>query len=315
MNKKRIILLISALLLLTFSLLLSSCGKNKSYTVSLDPNGGALASPTVEVKFSESYLLPTPTLPGYTFTGWYHDETKVETYGVWSIENDIDLVAQWELTNFQITTTLNGGTLDIDLPSTYTMNSEDIQLAAPVKENHIFLYWKDQNNNTYDGDFVIESGSTQHFKLTAVWWDFFDENKVKYSYDGEGLTVVGYEGTVGAPLNIPNEYLGVPVVAIADNAFKDTAYRLKSDSFFRIRIPDTVTSIGQNAFLNCKGVKLVLTTYDDMGMYRELSTESDIEYINEWVDALNISNVGNDGVIDVICVLRPAIGYALFVQP
>ena len=156
MNKKRIILLISALLLLTFSLLLSSCGKNKSYTVSLDPNGGALASPTVEVKFSESYLLPTPTLPGYTFTGWYHDETKVETYGVWSIENDIDLVAQWELTNFQITTTLNGGTLDIDLPSTYTMNSEDIQLAAPVKENHIFLYWKDQNNNTYDGDFVIE---------------------------------------------------------------------------------------------------------------------------------------------------------------
>lgn len=47
---------------------------------------------------------------------------------------------------------------------------------------------------------------------------------------------------------IPSQYNGLPVVGIADNVFKDMQ-RIK-----RVEIPDSVTSIGSNAFRGCIGL-------------------------------------------------------------
>ena len=60
------------------------------YTVTFDPNGGTVSTPTKQVTINQKYgSLPTPTRSGYTFKGWNgknkFDETKyyfVEDYNI-----------------------------------------------------------------------------------------------------------------------------------------------------------------------------------------------------------------------------------------
>jgi len=72
----------------------------------------------------------------------------------------------------------------------------------------------------------------------AVQPDFFPI--LKYEIGENGVTIIGYAGRI-ENLKIPDKIKGVDVVAIGERAFRFS--RLKS-----VTIPDTVTSIGNNAF-------------------------------------------------------------------
>lgn len=78
-------------------------------------------------------------------------------------------------------------------------------------------------------------------------------NDIQFEENGEGVTVTGYTGAGGA-VEIPDQYNGKPVTAIADNAFDamgattETAGRLKITS---VTMPDTIVSIGNSAFAKC----------------------------------------------------------------
>ena len=71
--------------------------------------------------------------------------------------------------------------------------------------------------------------------------------------DGTGYTVTSYDVSKGgANVVIPKEYNGKPIVAIGDKAFDRTeANEGFANWITSISIPDTVTSIGKNAFYGC----------------------------------------------------------------
>jgi len=85
---------------------------------------------------------------GYTFGGWYDGTTKVINADgtiVASVSNWTDSSKKWLITadktlkasctrdNYSITYSLNNGTNNSNNPSTYTVESSDITLAAPTK--------------------------------------------------------------------------------------------------------------------------------------------------------------------------------------
>lgn len=78
---------------------LTACFVGKTYTVTLNVNGGKLpenAKTTIEVTYGEAYTLPTPTsTSGDTFEGWYYDSTKIASSSTWIYDEDITLSAKW----------------------------------------------------------------------------------------------------------------------------------------------------------------------------------------------------------------------------
>jgi len=73
----------------------------------------------------------------------------------------------------------------------------------------------------------------------------------KYSSEGNSVTITGYTGT-GGVVNIPDAIDGVPVTRIESRSF------VSCNRMTRVVIPDSVTYIGDQAFLGCKGLTTIL---------------------------------------------------------
>ncbi len=88
------------------NILLVAVYKAKTYTITLDVNGGnALTQTTIQVTYGEAYKLPTPTRENtsdasYSFIGWKINENPIELEGTWTItEGDLTAVAEWKTTD------------------------------------------------------------------------------------------------------------------------------------------------------------------------------------------------------------------------
>lgn len=64
-----------------------------TYIATFDATGGICDIETQDFIFDESCSLPTPTRIGYTFEGWYYNNSKVNY--VWNIAQDCTLTAKW----------------------------------------------------------------------------------------------------------------------------------------------------------------------------------------------------------------------------
>ena len=73
----------------------------KSYSVTLNANGGSVFPEIFTVKANHTYgMLPTPARDGYSFIGWYTDttgETQVNSSTVYTATQDTTLYARWEI--------------------------------------------------------------------------------------------------------------------------------------------------------------------------------------------------------------------------
>ena len=68
------------------------------YTVTFDPSEGELDDATKDIKYGESFQLPVPTRPGYTFGGWSANGNKITDeegngLNVWNITVNVTIVA------------------------------------------------------------------------------------------------------------------------------------------------------------------------------------------------------------------------------
>lgn len=117
------------------------------YVIALDANGGTLSSPSVTVQYGHSYALPVPTKRGYEFKGWYNSSERIPDNGdMWTYTTVESLKASWQIVNYEITYTMNGGTNDESNPSSYTVN-DSVSLAKPTRNGYTFDGWYDEYGN------------------------------------------------------------------------------------------------------------------------------------------------------------------------
>ena len=94
MKKKWIIVLVFILLLLLIFVFYLLFGRQKTFTITFDTNGGTEIA-SIEVKDNDIIKLPSsPTREGYKFVGWINEDGYVITKGL-KATKDITLKAEW----------------------------------------------------------------------------------------------------------------------------------------------------------------------------------------------------------------------------
>lgn len=161
------------------------------YTITYETNEGVLPSDAPSTYEEGSNVqLPTPTLEGKVFGGWYTDaEFKTESKVTSLTKDNVTLYARWESpasgTTHSISYALDGGTLPSDAPMTFDEGSGLWDLPVPTKEGFRFVSWSQEH---------ILAGTKEDVTLTAVW----EEIRICT------ITYILGEGTL--PSNAPTQF-------------------------------------------------------------------------------------------------------------
>lgn len=212
------------------------------HVVTLNANGGDVATSSVYVKENNSYTLPVPTRAGYRFMGWYTsyggDEIRLtnssgNSYDYWYIEQDTTAYAVWEQYIFNVTFNTNDGELpngemnaQIEIDTSYT-------LPIPVREHYRFTGWY----ANYDGEAIRLTNETGN--STHSW--YIEQDTTVYATWEEVVYKVTYElnGGVNAAGNL-SEYtiltLGsdVGITLFAPTKTDNMSYIYNYDSTFDV---------------------------------------------------------------------------------
>ena len=110
-----------------------------------------------------------PIKEGYEFKGWFHQDELWTGLDV-MIDEDIILVATYEMIYYTIDYELNGGSFELVTPPlVYSIDSITFDFIEPIKEGYEFAGW--YHNSDFTGELVtsIQIGSTGNLTLYAKW--------------------------------------------------------------------------------------------------------------------------------------------------
>jgi len=111
--------------------------------------------------------------------------------------------ALWEDSEYLITYNLDGGTVSVNNPSKYTIETDDIILNNPTKVGYTFTGWTGSNGNTPSKNVSILKGSTGNKTYVAN----YDVNTYTISYELNGGikgTNAPTSGTYGSVVTVSN---------------------------------------------------------------------------------------------------------------
>ena len=135
----------------------------KQYSITFDTDGGSAIAPITRDYGTAITAPANPTKTGYTFAGW--TPAIPETMPA----ENMTIKANWTVNQYTIAYDLDGGTAESN-PTSYTVESGAITLAAPTKPGYTFIGWSGtdlagENNLTV----TIDKGSTGDRSYTAHW--------------------------------------------------------------------------------------------------------------------------------------------------
>lgn len=239
--KKKIIIIVSIVLLLSLSIVLIFLlpKENKTVTLSFDANGGNGYMESVSAKSGETIKLPDNRFSKYqyTFVGWSISKEGIADFADgtdYTVGDDsaYTLYAIWKPVEYTIEYVLNGGINNENNKAIYTIEDWPLKLDDPKRENYAFLGW------FFDSDFTQEFTlikSPKNLTVYAKW------SEISFTVYDTYAEVKGCSGEMES-INIPSYYQGKPVTSIASDAFENCT------SLKTITIPKTVITIGDGAF-------------------------------------------------------------------
>ena len=141
------------------------------YTIiTLLEGGNAGSSQVYFYTVEQTVTLPTPTRTGYTFLGWTGEGITTPQPNVTipkGSTGDKTYIENWELTEYNITVDLNGGSGQEKV--VYTMTDEDFELPTPTRNGYEFVGWTGEGITTPQTSVKIPKGSTGNKAYTANW--------------------------------------------------------------------------------------------------------------------------------------------------
>lgn len=111
--------------------------------------------------------LPVLNRDFYTFDGWYIGNYKIETG--YAVETNITVMAKWIPTEYPINYNINGGTNNIENPTTYTIESDTITLFSPSRQGYEFAGWYATTDYSGTAMTEIPKSSNGEIVLYAKW--------------------------------------------------------------------------------------------------------------------------------------------------
>lgn len=164
---------LSSFIVLMLLFIVAACQQTTSITVSFNSNGG---SDIPAITFSEGSLFALPDNPnrsGYTFDGWFFDQTTLTeevTPTSWisrNIQENITLYAKWSLNSYNVTYVLNDGINHASNLSTFTI-LDTFTYADPTKDGFLFGGWYSDQAFTQKV-MTLPLGTASHVTVYAQW--------------------------------------------------------------------------------------------------------------------------------------------------
>ena len=124
----------------------------------------------VSVKSGRRVMQPDdPEMTGYSFDGWYKDETCENAFDFTApVYENTTVYAKWTAEKYTITYHLNGGTNAESNPDSYTVE-QAVTLADPSKPGFVFTGWTWDGQTTPTKNPEIAVGSTGNRVYEANW--------------------------------------------------------------------------------------------------------------------------------------------------
>lgn len=158
------------------------------FTVTFNPNGGTVKTPTKIVTYDQPYGgLPIPTKPDYDFVGWYTAPTggeKITENTIVKILANQTLYAHWELSGNKVTYnySYNGGTSTTAGSNVRVKEGAAISLSPTAsKSGYTFVGWNTNPN--------------AKTKLTSLTMGKSDVTLYAIYYKTLTITLIDYKGT------------------------------------------------------------------------------------------------------------------------
>ena len=176
-----------------------------------------------------------PTKEGYTFTGWSEIPSTMPA-------KDVIVTGSFTINKYKLTYLVDGEvykTFEIEFGAKITPEAE------PTKEGHTFSGWSDIPKTMPAHDVEVIGTFTQIvYQIDDVTYEITDEGSV---------TITGSRQTGEVTIETTVEINGqtYPVTGIAADAFKD------NQDITSLTIPEGITTIGNNAFSGCVGLKVI----------------------------------------------------------
>ena len=161
-----------------------------TYTVKFDANGGTVTPAEQTVTYGSHYgELPTPTLEGYTFAGWFTEQnggtqvtkdTEVKTVA------DHTLHAHWTANTYTVKFDANEGTVaPADAEMTVTYGSHYGELPTPTRKGYTFVGWFTNPNGGTQVKADAEVTTAADRTLHAHWTQNIYTVTIKADKDGD----------------------------------------------------------------------------------------------------------------------------------
>ena len=241
------------------------------YTITFE---NAEVSPMKVAYNNSTYRLPVPTRENCTFLGWYKDGVKFE--GGVLLASDITLSAKWqgitdtfEYTeeNGEITLTkFKGGVTDVIIPA--NINGVAVtKLADGILRNNteITSVTFDGSFENYDAKLFQGCTSLRSLVISGVYdkqlFYLFGDNVNDIPESFAEITFAENSNYVDGTI-FKNEVANHTVAYVIPDGtteIKDSQFR-DYDCMQAVSIPDSVTSIGYQAFNYCSGLKNIYIT-------------------------------------------------------
>lgn len=137
--------------------------------VEFDSNGGSSVSSQSVEKGGYATKPTDPTREGYTFNGWFYEESKF-VFDAFAISKDLKLTAKWSINSYNVTLSKNidaAGTISGE--GVYEYNSEVALTVITIDEGYTFDGWyidaeRIETNTTYE--FIMPSANVD---VEARW--------------------------------------------------------------------------------------------------------------------------------------------------
>ena len=144
----------------------------EKYTVTFSvPDKATLSTSSMEVTFDSPYgELPTPTLAGYVFTGWYSAELEgslVSHSTIVSTAQAHMLYAHWTEADITIHFNSNGGSKVADQTRKYEGLYCEPALPTPTREGYTLIGWYLEDGTLVTSTTTVDR--TEAHTLTAYW--------------------------------------------------------------------------------------------------------------------------------------------------
>ena len=120
----------------------------------------------------DTITLAAPTRTGYTFIGWtWQEQTEPQlsaSVPAGTHENQV-FTAHWRADVYTVSYALEGGVNAHGNPAAFTIESDDITLAAPIRTGYTFTGWTWQGQTEPQLVVTVPTGTHEHKLFVANW--------------------------------------------------------------------------------------------------------------------------------------------------